>query len=528
MTVETNIGNPLMTYFYIDTSGVSHWIGYIDFYMAEFCSDTFEGDLEIIAIDEEELSDTAVFGPLTIVGKIKFSAYQVYSLWPGAGTPLPFFLDAPECFCLGGFKFTFSGDSNPDICNINPYDPIFTLDIMLKICEEYPDGFTFPISFLDSEDIYESMNLNNLSDTLGYAVWYTHGCDSSQSGLTNLYLDLPACSLKYADDFSRAGDLNLNGFRFEAGDMLVGLNAAMDCQPLNQFQFLLGDIGYPGDGLPLTIGDLLIFKSTINWYSWPSVSMNPESDTLVIQSAFADPGEEIHLPVHLVTADTIFGLQFCFVSDTQYVTIDSMILNGDISLTQTSCTDTLHVLDFSFDEPCDSDIVYPGTYYLGDLVAHVKPDVVSDVTTFIEFYSDLHYGIYNTLLYSGLANPGFFQPVFVSSRIHIPRDSIYYYPGDVNMFNGIWPPQVMGSDATYLVNFFRGNQASQPCLIDGFWPSADINGDCSIIGSDVIALVNYFKGSGSIKYCPDYKLYKFNPDSLPENPPSGWPNCETE
>jgi len=101
-----------------------------------------------------------------------------------------------------------------------------------------------------------------------------------------------------------------------------------------------------------------------------------------------------------------------------------------------------------------------------------------------------------------------------------------YLMGDANMYLGIWPPQTMGSDVTYMVNYFVGIQSSQPCLFDGFWASADINGDCIIMGSDVIKLVRYFKGEDFISYCPSYPPAWFTSDDLPDNPPVGWPPCE--
>ncbi len=98
-----------------------------------------------------------------------------------------------------------------------------------------------------------------------------------------------------------------------------------------------------------------------------------------------------------------------------------------------------------------------------------------------------------------------------------------YLPGDVNMALGIWPPQCIGGDVTYLVGYFiGGGQAS--CNLDGFWASADINGDCTIIGGDVTALVGYFVAGGSLEPCPDYEpLWP----PLPDEAPAGWPNCET-
>ncbi|MCP4580873.1 MAG: hypothetical protein GY839_04600 [candidate division Zixibacteria bacterium] len=101
-----------------------------------------------------------------------------------------------------------------------------------------------------------------------------------------------------------------------------------------------------------------------------------------------------------------------------------------------------------------------------------------------------------------------------------------YLPGDVNMYNGIWPPLVIGGDVTYLVNYFRANPASQSCLLDGFWCSADANGDCMVIGSDVTRLVNYFRGLAAITYCPDCDPAWLTPDDLPEEEPLGWPNCD--
>jgi hypothetical protein len=99
-----------------------------------------------------------------------------------------------------------------------------------------------------------------------------------------------------------------------------------------------------------------------------------------------------------------------------------------------------------------------------------------------------------------------------------------YLPADVNMEVGLWPPQVISNDVTYLVNYFRGE--ADPCLLDGFFASADANGDCMVIGGDVIWLVNYFRGLNDLLYCPDYPSAWPTPDDLPAEAPSSWPNCE--
>jgi hypothetical protein len=100
-----------------------------------------------------------------------------------------------------------------------------------------------------------------------------------------------------------------------------------------------------------------------------------------------------------------------------------------------------------------------------------------------------------------------------------------YLPADANMRVGQWPPQVIGSDVTYLVSYFRG--ITRPCIINGFYCSGDANGDCQVIGSDVTRMVTYFRGLANIIPCPDYEPAWPTPDELPGEAPSGWPNCET-
>ena len=109
---------------------------------------------------------------------------------------------------------------------------------------------------------------------------------------------------------------------------------------------------------------------------------------------------------------------------------------------------------------------------------------------------------------------------------HFEPEGYQYLPGDVNMSVGAWPPEAIGPDVTYLVNFFRGIPTSQPCPLEGLWCSADANGDCSIISSDVTKLVNVFRGLATVEICPDYPTVWATPADLPPSAPSGWPNCE--
>jgi hypothetical protein len=104
--------------------------------------------------------------------------------------------------------------------------------------------------------------------------------------------------------------------------------------------------------------------------------------------------------------------------------------------------------------------------------------------------------------------------------------SYEYLPGDANMFNGIWPPEVISGDVTYLVNYFRLLPSSPPCIIADFYCAADLNGDCQVIGSDVTSMVNYFRNVQIPQWCPEYPPAWFSPDDLPEQEPNGWPGCE--
>ena len=119
----------------------------------------------------------------------------------------------------------------------------------------------------------------------------------------------------------------------------------------------------------------------------------------------------------------------------------------------------------------------------------------------------------------------FLALIIISLPAVLSAQTYDYLPGDANMNNGAWPPAVIGSDVTYLVNFFRGLTANPACLLDGFYASADVNASCTVIGSDVTRLVNFFRGSGVIEYCPAYEPLWHNTGELPAEPPAGWPNC---
>lgn len=97
---------------------------------------------------------------------------------------------------------------------------------------------------------------------------------------------------------------------------------------------------------------------------------------------------------------------------------------------------------------------------------------------------------------------------YVNTPVDIPVvfvvNHVYrYIPGDANMAFGIWPAEVSPADVTYMTGYFR--MANPSCRFENFFASADANGDCIIIGSDVTFLVQYFRGNRpEIFFCPDF------------------------
>lgn len=110
--------------------------------------------------------------------------------------------------------------------------------------------------------------------------------------------------------------------------------------------------------------------------------------------------------------------------------------------------------------------------------------------------------------------------------VNMTEAGFAYLPGDANMYGGIWPPQAIGADITYIVNYLRNMPTSVPCRFAGIWASADVNGSCDVAGSDVIRFVNYLRGAIGLTWCPDVEPLWPTPQNLPPDQPPGWPGCE--
>ena len=162
---------------------------------------------------------------------------------------------------------------------------------------------------------------------------------------------------------------------------------------------------------------------------------------------------------------------------------------------------------------------------------YIYADTLPEPTTLIDSTTATYFDLYNliretTYHFRVTAVDSLGQQSAFSEEVTAKMPGLQYMLGDANMAIRDWPPAVIGSDVTYLVNYFRGAPSSVPCLINGFYAAADVTGDCHVIGSDVTRLVNFFRGVGELEPCMDYMPAWRPSDEVPADPPTGWPNCD--
>ena len=553
--VTSNYGIPQLTNIYIDAYGTSHWLGNIEFYTEEYCGRVFDDSLIITADDQHGEVDTLRTRPVTFVGSMAVSLGENIEIWPGQVASMPVYLNTDSCFSIGGFeiavecseaylnvtgaqlgdqligneyyfswtespfgtstdKFVFIVNPDLSISDIDPDTPLMWISLELNPDEEYPDDFVIPVNFYISTPVYDA---NDFSDESGFAVWHINGCDY---GRLDLQVENGSV-IVHNEQQVLYGDINLNGYAYEVGDLVLAYNAVLNIVDfnLNDLQREAGDVDR--DNNSLTEADLDYMSSIFNGYSGlPPYEYDPQADTLRIESASVHPGQAFDLPVYLAANDTLLGFQGYFTGASDYLIIDSLVSSGEIELNQSLVSGYPHI--FSYQPWVGGPVKYFGVYYLGNLVGHVSPEAPAGEVMTIEMTENPDF-----LAYTGCVAGEFFTPVLIGSQITVLDNTGYQYvPGDANMLNGAWPPAVIGSDVTYLVNFFRGAPANPACLIAGFYCAGDINGDCRVIGSDVTRLVSYFRGINNIESCPDYPPLWPTPDDCPEQAPPGWPNCE--
>jgi len=282
----------------------------LDIDMEAFCGLCFSGPITITANDGNNDPVEFATDPITIVGEMTLSMDPALYIWPGMEEWMPIYLNTcADCFCLGGFtiticygqamgtaevtdymfgdallggeysniffgddfvRFVFINDLNnqqpaQDICAIDPEEPILWLKFQLAV-QDYPADFCIPICFCDSDNPQEAFALNAISDKGGYATWFSHGCDDPPDSVAfgTLLLNLECGNIKVMDEHNVVyGDLNLNGYPNEVGDVVVYANYLTNPDPeWSLRQKFASDANR--DGYQITIADLIFMINIIN------------------------------------------------------------------------------------------------------------------------------------------------------------------------------------------------------------------------------------------------------------------------
>ncbi len=177
-----------------------------------------------------------------------------------------------------------------------------------------------------------------------------------------------------------------------------------------------------------------------------------------------------------------------------------------------------------YDMPCDGSGDYPNDY-VGSLTCDPpwlnidiaggtihQGDAPVEISILLDA-ADLVPGTYTGALQvnsnDDSNNPVDIPIVFVVNKV------FGYMPGDANMAAGIWPATVDNTDITYMVEYFRKH--NDGCEFEGFFASADANGDCRVNVTDVTYLVRYLAGLGGTPlHCPAFPAMPPVQETYPE------------
>jgi hypothetical protein len=286
----------------------------IDFDMEDFCGDCAVFDIVVTAYDgvNDPPTEFIFTGPFTIVGAVHAWMDPALYIWPGYEEWMPIYFDGcGSCFCIGSFEFTIcfdqsvmsvtdtwlnpmfadgdiydvvvdnangkvhffwlnnssDQDPNEDVCD---FDNVMILKMKILLAPlQYQDNFCIPICFCDDEDPYAAIELNAVTDPTGYHTWFTHGCDDAPDSTEygTLFLDLDCGNIKVMNEHNVVlGDLNLNGYPYEVGDLTLLANHIADPAgyPFTLRQMFASDVNE--DGFQATIGDLIMMINIVNGF----------------------------------------------------------------------------------------------------------------------------------------------------------------------------------------------------------------------------------------------------------------------
>jgi len=314
LDVTTNYGTP--TLFATDGApGEPTTYTYkIDFDMEDFCGACASFFLEITV--DDGTNDPVVYtyaDEVTIVGEITASMDNAVYIFPGMEDWMNVYLDAcGDCFCLGGFVFSIEYDASvltvtdveagaalaggeywnvvynfdgpgtvrvifindlnnqtpvEPICDIDPEAFLFRMKFLLSPAFQYPTNFCVPICFMYDGVGEDHYDYNNVSDEGGYHVWINDGCDDAPDSTEygTLLLTMECGNIKFLDIHNiLLGDLNLNGYANEVGDVVLMANHLIDpaMYPFTLRQMYASDAN--GDGYQASIADLIYMINGLN------------------------------------------------------------------------------------------------------------------------------------------------------------------------------------------------------------------------------------------------------------------------
>lgn len=218
------------------------------------------------------------------------------------------------------------------------------------------------------------------------------------------------------------GDLNCDEIAYTTSDIIWYNNFMNDCFTDSMPDCTNENGDLDNDGISLTVADFYILTYVVlNGPPYQPVNFPNHAllDTLMIESASANPGDNLSVPIYLKTYDILTAFQLCIASDSQLITIDSLVPDEAVSSIQHNCFGLNHMISFNFSDINDSILFTPGDYQVAELFFTVNPDITDPLIADIEFteYPPHAY-------YTGLANIEFFQPVLVNAEITITPTGI--------------------------------------------------------------------------------------------------------
>jgi hypothetical protein len=295
----------------------------LDFDMEDFCGTCFNGEVVITATDNNNDPVTWNAGSVAIIGVLTASMDPALYIWPGESEWMPVYLDVcADCFCLGGFVFSIEYDASiltvtdvvrgaalmggeywnvnynvdgpgtirvtfiNDLNNQTPVEeicgflqePLFLMEFALEGDITYPTNFCVDICFMFDGVGEDHYDYNNVSDAGGYHVWMNDGCDdapdSTQYG--TLLLEMECGNIKVLDEHNvNRGDINLNGFPYDVGDVVLLANHLIDpaAFPFTLRQMIASDVNL--DGFRATIADLIYMINVVNGIITPGGKVAP-------------------------------------------------------------------------------------------------------------------------------------------------------------------------------------------------------------------------------------------------------------